>query len=124
VGECSIVNGMPLQTKKPIKTNGSKEECERTCDNQKSYSVSFPPKPPHPHHQLTTMATRFLGVILLAILLYAIRIILFRKKAPGPLPPGPVGKPIVGNISDLPSPGTQDWMHWLKHKDQYGTHLN
>lgn len=66
--------------------------------------------------------TTLLGVVALAIVLYATRVFLFRKKSPGPLPPGPVGKPIVGNISDLPPPGTQDWMHWLKHKEQYGMH--
>ncbi|OQE21561.1 hypothetical protein PENFLA_c014G03275 [Penicillium flavigenum] len=44
-----------------------------------------------------------------------------RRKIPlGPLPPGPQPKPIVGNIADLPPPGVQDWMHWLKHKDLYG----
>lgn len=64
--------------------------------------------------------TTLLGVVLLAIALYATRVFLFQKKPPGPLPPGPAGKPIVGNISDLPPPGTQDWMHWLKHKEQYG----
>lgn len=60
------------------------------------------------------------GVVLLAIVLYAIKLVIFRKNAPGPLPPGPKGKPIIGNISDLPAPGTADWVHWLKHKDLYG----
>jgi hypothetical protein len=36
------------------------------------------------------------------------------------LPPGPKGKPIIGNLLDLPAPGTQEWQHWLKHKDLYG----
>ncbi|KAJ5628173.1 hypothetical protein N7490_010401 [Penicillium lividum] len=61
-----------------------------------------------------------IGVVLLAILLYATKLIFFYKKAPGPLPPGPAGKPILGNIADLPAPGAQDWVHWLKHKDLYG----
>ncbi|KAJ5987004.1 hypothetical protein N7451_011369 [Penicillium sp. IBT 35674x] len=60
------------------------------------------------------------GVVLLAIVLYAIKLVIFRKNAPGPLPPGPKGKPVIGNISDLPAPGTADWVHWLKHKDLYG----
>lgn len=36
------------------------------------------------------------------------------------LPPGPRGKPIIGNLLDLPPPGVQEWQHWLKHKDIYG----
>ncbi|KAJ5378228.1 uncharacterized protein N7496_005637 [Penicillium cataractarum] len=60
------------------------------------------------------------SVILGAALIYMITAVLSRKKTPGPLPPGPVGKPIVGNISDLPPPGVQDWAHWLKHKELYG----
>lgn len=43
-----------------------------------------------------------------------------RKKARGPLPPGPSPLPIVGNIKDLPPSGKQDWVHWLKHKFTYG----
>lgn len=37
-----------------------------------------------------------------------------------PLPPGPKGLPLVGNVADLPPPGTQEWVHWRKHKDLYG----
>lgn len=36
------------------------------------------------------------------------------------LPPGPRGRPIIGNLLDLPPPGVQEWQHWLKHKDIYG----
>ncbi|KAJ6007266.1 hypothetical protein N7540_011242 [Penicillium herquei] len=60
------------------------------------------------------------GAVLLVSILYATKLFLSRKKTPGPLPPGPVGKPILGNIADLPPPGTQDWVHWLKHKELYG----
>lgn len=63
------------------------------------------------------------SVILGAAVIYMIRAVWSRKKTPGPLPPGPVGKPIVGNISDLPPPGVQDWAHWLKHKELYGMAL-
>ncbi|KAJ5915533.1 hypothetical protein N7466_011466 [Penicillium verhagenii] len=60
------------------------------------------------------------GVVLVAIVLYATKLVVSRKKASGPLPPGPVGKPVLGNIADLPAPGEQDWVHWAKHKELYG----
>lgn len=53
-------------------------------------------------------------------LIYALKILLTSKRPPGPKPPGPPPKPIVGNIADLPSPGSQDWVHWAKHKERYG----
>lgn len=38
-----------------------------------------------------------------------------------PLPPGPKGLPLVGNIKDLPrSADVPVWEHWLAHKDAYG----
>ena len=52
--------------------------------------------------------------------LYLIRWTLGRKKTLKRLPPGPIPKPILGNLLDLPSPGTPDWLHWLKHKELYG----
>lgn len=38
-----------------------------------------------------------------------------------PLPPGPKGLPIVGNLLDLPKPGEYEAKHWIKHKDIYGS---
>ena len=40
-----------------------------------------------------------------------------------PLPPGPKGLPLVGNLNDLPPPGVVEAFHWLKHKDRYGAIL-
>lgn len=60
--------------------------------------------------------------LLLAIVAYAaIRIvILFRKRKPYPLPPGPKPWPLLGNITDLPSPGVREWEFWRKHRESYG----
>lgn len=37
-----------------------------------------------------------------------------------PLPPGPKGLPLVGNVRDLPPPGAREWEHWAKHRALYG----
>ncbi|KAI0854591.1 cytochrome P450 [Xylaria cubensis] len=37
-----------------------------------------------------------------------------------PLPPGPKGLPLLGNLNDLPKPGILEAHHWLKHKELYG----
>lgn len=64
---------------------------------------------------LTTLLTAAIGLALL----YLIKTV-FDKKRIAPLPPGPPPRPIIGNLADLPSPGQQDWVHWLKLKDTYG----
>ncbi|KAJ5334140.1 uncharacterized protein N7506_007923 [Penicillium brevicompactum] len=59
--------------------------------------------------------------ILLAALTGAFVIYTFLKSKGGSrLPPGPRGKPVIGNLLDLPAAGKQEWQHWLKHKDLYG----
>ncbi|KAI0466898.1 cytochrome P450 [Xylaria cf. heliscus] len=45
---------------------------------------------------------------------------LVNKKSQPPLPPGPRGLPLVGNLNDLPKPGVLEAHHWLKHKKLYG----
>ncbi|KAI1814974.1 putative cytochrome P450 oxidoreductase OrdA-like protein [Poronia punctata] len=37
-----------------------------------------------------------------------------------PLPPGPKGLPVLGNLNDLPKPGVLEAHHWLEHKKLYG----
>ncbi|KAF2501128.1 cytochrome P450, partial [Lophium mytilinum] len=37
-----------------------------------------------------------------------------------PLPPGPKGLPIVGNLYDLPPEGSVDFLTWIKHRELYG----
>jgi hypothetical protein len=43
-----------------------------------------------------------------------------RGKTARPLPPGPKGIPLLGNVNDMPKPGMLECHHWLKHKDLYG----
>lgn len=42
------------------------------------------------------------------------------KRARQPLPPGPRGLPLLGNLNDLPKPGMLEAHHWLKHEKKYG----
>jgi hypothetical protein len=65
-------------------------------------------------------ASSLVGVVLGLLGIYLVKRLLTTKRGLAPLPPGPKGKPIVGNLRDLPGPGTQEWQHWLKHKDLYG----
>ncbi|KAG9564067.1 putative cytochrome P450, partial [Aureobasidium melanogenum] len=43
-----------------------------------------------------------------------------RKGNKLPLPPGPRGLPLLGNLTDLPNGSIPEFQHWLKHKDAYG----
>ncbi|KAI0016275.1 cytochrome P450 [Xylariomycetidae sp. FL0641] len=53
-------------------------------------------------------------------LLGALKLVTIWRSSSRPLPPGPKPWPLIGNISDMPKPGEQEWIHWLKHKDVYG----
>ncbi|KAI6911131.1 putative cytochrome P450 [Hortaea werneckii] len=69
-----------------------------------------------------------LPITLTAIALLLFLVLLLNKtlirgaKHPHPLPPGPAGLPILGNLFDLPpTTGSQpEYLHWLAHKDLYG----
>ncbi|GAW20575.1 hypothetical protein ANO14919_100830 [Xylariales sp. No.14919] len=61
------------------------------------------------------------SLLLSTVLVVGVKLFLgLIKGKPGPLPPGPKGWPILGNIADFPKPGELEWEHWLKHKDAYG----
>ncbi|KAI0204333.1 cytochrome P450, partial [Astrocystis sublimbata] len=61
------------------------------------------------------------GFLLFTLLLAgAIVVSVTRKPKRGPLPPGPKGWPLLGNVTDLPPSGAREWEHWIKHKELYG----
>lgn len=53
------------------------------------------------------------------IALFIVKFLHSRARKP-PLPPGPKGLPLIGNIFDLPASDEKPWLHWQKHKDLYG----
>ncbi|KAI0521821.1 cytochrome protein [Xylaria bambusicola] len=55
-----------------------------------------------------------------ALVVVVTTIYLFFHKKQLPLPPGPRGIPLLGNVLDLPPKGGRDCEHWLKFKDTYG----
>lgn len=67
---------------------------------------------------MTSLSIAILSLGILA--LYVLKKASLDKRLPGPLPPGPRPKPILGNITDLPPKGEREWVHWMKHKELYG----
>lgn len=68
------------------------------------------------------MAAELLAVgSLIAIALFALNeLVLKSRKKKLPLPPGPKGVPLIGNVKDLPPAGGKEYLHWLKLKEAYG----
>lgn len=44
----------------------------------------------------------------------------FFRKSSFPLPPGPKGRTLLGNLGDMPRKGEPECLHWAKHKEIYG----
>ena len=62
----------------------------------------------------------FAGIIGLVVVFALTRL---RNDKP-PLPPGPKGLPLLGNLNDLPKPGELEYMHWLSFKEKYGRSIS
>jgi hypothetical protein len=63
----------------------------------------------------------FVTLLIFSIALYIVYIAVFRQpKVNAPVPPGPKGLPLLGNIKDLPPPDKPEYEHWFKHKTTYG----
>ncbi|KAE8825852.1 hypothetical protein PTNB73_09362 [Pyrenophora teres f. teres] len=60
-----------------------------------------------------------LAVLLGIVGLYVINRYVRSKRNRLPLPPGPKGIFLLGNINDMPKPGVVDAHHWLEHKKLY-----
>ncbi|KAF1954731.1 O-methylsterigmatocystin oxidoreductase [Byssothecium circinans] len=65
------------------------------------------------------LSPTLITVTIAVLILYAISRYLQLKNA-RPLPPGPKGVPLLGNVNDMPKPGMLECHHWLQHKDLYG----
>ena len=61
--------------------------------------------------------TSFLDVVFVLAAIYVAKHF-FAKKAGRPLPPGPYGIPIVGNVFDMPK--TKEWETFAQWGEQYG----
>ncbi|KAJ6267521.1 cytochrome P450 [Bipolaris maydis] len=61
-----------------------------------------------------------IAVSLLAIAFLRVLMKLWLNRYVLPLPPGPKGLPILGNVSDMPKPGVLECHHWFEHKKKYG----
>ncbi|GKT74214.1 cytochrome P450 oxidoreductase [Colletotrichum tofieldiae] len=68
---------------------------------------------------IVPLVTSFIGLVVVSFLVEK-AFNTFRNRSRPPLPPGPKGLPIVGNVNDLPKPGELEAHHWLKHKELYG----
>jgi hypothetical protein len=64
--------------------------------------------------------TTVLVVLVGAAIVYLVNYLAHSNKNGRPLPPGPKGLPLLGNVNDLPKPGVLECHHWAQHKELYG----
>lgn len=68
------------------------------------------------------MGLYFLDFFLVSLALFLGKKWLLAIQSPAagrlPLPPGPKGRPLIGNLLDVP--GDRAWLEWTKHKELYG----
>jgi len=61
-------------------------------------------------------------LVVLTAILWSFRRRRRRRRSAFPLPPGPRGYPLVGNLFDMPPLQTQNWLTFAKWGEIYGTH--
>lgn len=94
---------------------GSGQSAHRPSNANFSFHI------PLAHHRLVeTMALRFLNItdIFLLLCLLIVCKLLRRSKTSIPLPPGPKGLPLIGNVLDMPS--GQEWLTFSKWGERWG----
>ena len=64
-----------------------------------------------------------LCIFALALPVFTAALWVFQRRRPAfPLPPGPCGYPVVGNLFDMPSLQNQGWLTFAKWGEIYGIH--
>lgn len=69
---------------------------------------------------MTGLVTLVFGSVVGVVIVVILKRPFSKANGIPPLPPGPKGLPLAGNLNDLPKTGVLEAHHWLKHKDLYG----